>query len=193
MRALIFLFMEIEQTPIPQDELDIFRSLKDIRVVFDVGARVDTDYIELKPDVELHAFEPNPLFFSELKRKLGDRKKTFLNNFGLSDKAGFALYNEGRQAFEGGDETGFIGGERMLPLKTLDWYVKNNNIKRIDFLKIDTEGYDFKVLLGGKKMLPKCRYIQYEHWNDKEKFHKLLKRFEMKYIGNRNVFCTRRI
>lgn len=179
-------------TPIPQDELEIFKDLKDVKVVFDVGARADDEYVKLKPDIELHAFEPNPMFFEQLSEKLKDRPNTFINNFGLADVTGTMLYNEGRQGFIGGEEVSIKGGTFMLELKTLDEYAKQHNIAQIDFLKIDTEGYDFRVLLGGLDTIPKCRYIQYEHWNDLKRFHILLgQNFNMKYVGNRNVLCTR--
>ena len=182
----------MEHTSIPQDELDLFESLQDIRVVFDVGARSDDEYVKIKPDVELHAFEPNPAFFEELSLKLKDRPNTYLNNFGLADYTGNMLYNEGRQCFVGGEEVSIKMGTLLLELKTLDDYVREHGIEQIDFLKIDTEGYDFRVLLGGLETLKKCRYIQYEHWNDKRRFHILLgQQFEMKPIGNRNIFCTR--
>ena len=99
-------------------------------------------------------------------------------------------YSDGTQAFEGGEAGG--GKDRILPVKTLDWYIKENNIIRIDFLKIDTEGYDYKVLLGGKEAIKLARYIQYEHWNNLQQFHDLLNEdFWMKYIGGRNVLCKR--
>lgn len=101
------------------------------------------------------------------------------------------LYNEARQGFVGGEEVDIKTGE-LLPIKTLDWYVREHDIQQIDFLKIDTEGYDFRVLLGGLNTIPKCRYIQYEHWNDQRRFHILLgHQFKMEYIGGRNVLCTR--
>lgn len=182
--------MAIEQTRIPSDELEIFKSLDDVKVVFDVGARTDTDYLDLKPDIELHAFEPNPEFFAELQAKVGTRPAR-LNNFGLSDISGVMPYNDGRQGFVGGEEQDIKEG-RLLPLRTLDWYVHENDIQRIDFLKIDTEGYDFRVLLGGLEAIKRCRYIQYEHWNDRKRFHILLgHEFEMTYIGGRNVLCKR--
>lgn len=179
-----------EHTKIPQDELEIFKSLPDIKVVFDVGARADTEYLDLKPDIELHAFEPNPKFFAQLKESVGDRV-AHLNNFALGDVPGVAAYNESRQGFIGGEEGAILTGE-LLPVRTLDGYVAENNIEHIDFLKIDTEGYDFRVLLGGMRTIPKCRYIQHEHWNDLRRFHMLLgQQFKMEYIGHRNVFCTR--
>lgn len=184
--------MAVEQTKIPVEELELFNSLPDIKVVFDVGARTDVDYLELKPDIVLHAFEPNPEFFLRLAEKVGTRPNTYLNNWGLSDSDGNLPYNYGRQGFLGGEEKSITHGEITLLLRTLDAYVAERGIQNIDFLKIDTEGYDFRVLLGALNTIPKCRYIQYEHWNDLKRFHVLLGRdFKMEYVGYRNVLCTR--
>ena len=38
-------------------------------------------------------------------------------------------------------------------ITTLDKYAKKNNINRIDILKIDTQGYEDKVLQGAEKYL----------------------------------------
>lgn len=182
----------MEHTAIPTEELEVFKALKDIKIVFDVGARVDIDYLRLKPDIELHAFEPNHGFFKSLVKIVaehGGKGKVYLNRFGLGDIAGWFPYNVGRQAFLGG-ECPINRPDVGLEISTLDNYVKENKIKSIDFLKIDVEGYEYKVLLGGKKTIPKCKYIQYEHWDNKQEYHDLLeKRFDMEYIGYRNVLC----
>lgn len=173
-------------TAIPKDELKVFESLKNIKVVFDVGARDDVDYLIIKPNVKLHAFEPNPVFFMQLSNQLKERKGVYLNNYGLGDKTGKFAYSEGNQSFQDA-QTGLT-----LPIKTLDSYVRKHKIKRIDFLKIDVEGWDFKVLLGGKKAIKLCRYIQFEQSGDLEPFQKLLKDFDFDYIGGRNYICTRK-
>ena len=122
---------------------------------------------------------------------MGDRKNVFLNNYGLGDIEGEFGYNNGNQAFNNG-EASKQNDDQVLPIKTLDWYVKENNIKQIDFLKIDTEGYDFKVLLGGKEAIKLCRYIQFEHWSDKWEFYTLLNAdFWMRDIGGRNILCLK--
>ena len=182
-------------TPIPSDELALFNALDDIQVVFDIGARTDTDYVHLKPGIELHAFEPNPIFFQELKDKIGDRPHTYLNNYGLGDKSGMFAYSNALQMFEGGEggESDAIREDQRLEIRLLDGYCAEKGITRIDFLKIDTEGYDYQVLKGGEKAIKMSRYIQYEHWNDRLQFHDLLENdFYMTYIGGRNVFCQRK-
>ena len=172
---------------IPEAELEVFRNLKNVKVVFDVGARDNVDYLKIKPNIELHAFEPVPMFFNDLALeadKIPGNGKVYLNMYGLGDDT--------RQAFWGGESPvtkKFI----QLPVRTLDGYIDRYKIKRIDFLKIDAEGYDYKVLLGGKKAIALARYIQYEHWDNKQQFHDLLENdFVLHYIGKRNVLCVRK-
>lgn len=181
----------IEQSKIPQEELDVFAKLKNINVVFDVGARVDIDYLDIHPKATYHLFEPAPEFFQTLKIKVGDRKKVHLNNYGLGDKEEELPYDPGTQSFL------LPVTNPKLPLKTLDWYVDQNGITQIDFLKIDTEGFDYKVLAGAYHTLRRIpvRYIQYEHWDKEHKldFHDLLEEdYIMCYIGFRNVLCIRK-
>lgn len=178
---------------IPKSELEIFNSLSGVGVVIDVGARDDVDYIKMKPNIELHAFEPHPSFYKELKKMIGNRPKTYLNNYGLGDVEGDFPYDSMRQMYVGSEEMGDIHPTTTLPIKRLDDYVKEKGIRRIDFLKIDTEGYDYKVLLGARDTIKMCRYIQYEHWNERLKYHDLLESdFYMTYIGHRNVLCSRK-
>ena len=46
----------IEQTPISKEELELFKQLKDLKVIFDVGARTDTDYLEIWSNAQHHLF-----------------------------------------------------------------------------------------------------------------------------------------
>lgn len=158
----------------PKDELDLFMSLKDIKVVFDVGARTDMDYVRLRPDIEIHYFEPNPIFYKELK---GDH----VNHFGLSDEDNLLMYYTHTQSFV----TEMWKGVR-LPVRTLDNYAKD--IPRIDFLKIDTEGMDFKVLRGGQETLKKTRYIQFEFSSPIEQYLGLLKGFDLFLINDSRLY-----
>ena len=45
----------------------------------------------------------------------------------------------------------------QVPITTLDFYVQNNNIKHIDFIKIDVEGGERDVLKGGIEVLTTLR------------------------------------
>lgn len=165
---------------ISSHELTLFRELKDIEVVFDIGARENTDYLTIKPHATYHLFEPNPVFFEYLKKEVGHLKNVHLNNFGIVDEG------ESRQYME---QVGWY----TVPCKTLDEYIKENNITRLDFLKTDTEGYDYKIFSSSPIALGMAKYIQYEYWNDKDAFYNLLNpNFDLYEMGIRNVFGIRR-
>jgi len=56
--------------------------------------------------------------------------------------------------------------KEKINIKTLDDYFVKNNLSEIHILKIDTEGYEFKVLKGFKKNIDKTKYIYFEHHYD---------------------------
>ena len=172
-----------EFTAIPKEELELFKFISpDIDVVFDVGARNDIDYKLIKPSLICHLFEPNPEIFKELQEKARDLPNMHLNNFGMSDIIGSFHYDANMQTFRN-----YNTSLELLPIRTIDWYVKENNINKIDFLKTDTEGWDLKVIQGAKSARPMIKYIQYEHWNDDEKYREVLEQdFDCEYIGYRN-------
>ena len=53
-----------------------------------------------------------------------------------------------------------------IELDTLSNYILINKIKSIDFLKIDTEGYEYEVLLGLKDNFDFVKIIMFEHHYD---------------------------
>ena len=58
---------------------------------------------------------------------------------------------------------------RKLDIKIvkLKNYLSDNSMKNIDFLKIDTEGYELEVLKGLKKKISSVNLILFEHHFDK--------------------------
>ena len=50
----------------------------------------------------------------------------------------------------------------MTNVNTLDNFCYKNKIKKIDFLKIDVEGYEYMVLQGAKKIIKDVKYIMIE-------------------------------
>jgi FkbM family methyltransferase len=134
-------------------------------VFFDVGANVgDVTKLILKSfnNVELHAFEPNSYTFQQL---LNNTKGTAViaNNFGLGERiadANIFFYNNDKATghasiYKDVFELHKSNDIEQQPIKlyTLDHYCQAQNIKHIDFLKIDTEGNDFFVLKGATQML----------------------------------------
>jgi FkbM family methyltransferase len=162
-------------------ELDVFKHVKNnIKVVFDIGARTDLDYYDNHPNCEYHLFEPNNAFVGVLNDKISklDKPNIKVNPIGLSDepKKDCVYYNN-VQSFQPNPLVQSIDEGHRFDISTLDLYVKENNIKAVDFIKIDTEGLDYLILKGGEHLLKSgfVKYIQVEYWDKPDKFFDLLK------------------
>jgi FkbM family methyltransferase len=53
-----------------------------------------------------------------------------------------------------------------VKITTLQKYLKIKKIQNIDFLKIDTEGHEFQVILGLEHYISKVNIIMFEHHYD---------------------------
>ena len=138
--------------------------LADDCVFFDIGANKGLftywagKYI--KKNADLHLFEPQ----TELKwiylkfQKIFHTHQLFYNNFGLSDIEGKALINrefigDGSASLKTSDTE--VDNAESVRLQTLDYYCDKNEVDKIDFIKIDVEGHEYKTLAGGMKTIEK--------------------------------------
>ncbi len=137
-------------------------------VVFDVGTndgRYAVKIAEQLPQAQIHAFEPSPHLFRELKKGLNNHRFK-VNGICLSNAPGTVkLYSHARNdghfctehaslyadLFDDHYKTQRIA--HTVDVTTIDNYCELNRIQHIDFLKIDTEGSELKVLAGAEKML----------------------------------------
>ena len=60
-------------------------------------------------------------------------------------------------------------------------YLINNKIEKIDLLKIDTEGYEYEVILGLREEIKKVEYIYFEHHFD----NMILKNYKLRDINQK--------
>jgi len=60
----------------------------------------------------------------------------------------------------------------------MDWYC-NKFLVQPDFIKIDTEGLDLSVIIGAKETLKNTKYIQFEYWDNPQKFVEYLMDFDL--------------
>jgi FkbM family methyltransferase len=177
--------MDIEE--MKESELIGFREIShELDLVFDVGARGNLEFLAIRPEAQYHLFEPIVGFADHLKQQTKSMPNVTVNQIGLSDtvQTGAVFYSN-VQSFE---PHPFIesndGGERF-DLNTVDEYCREKGISKIDFLKIDAEGFDYKVLVGAKQMLEQNRikYIQFEYWAGVRKFYDLLKdQYDMQFV-----------
>ncbi len=151
-----------------KSEIEYFDSIvHNCEIVFDVGVGVnpqtgqaDSYYMGFK-ELEVHYFEPENKAFEILQKSKIYNNKFHLNKVGLTDEHNFlSLYVEG--SLYDRRMSGQILQE-SCPVITGLQYCKENNIRKIDFLKIDVEGLETKVLKGFSDFLINVRYIQFEY------------------------------
>ncbi len=144
--------------------------------VLDVGAN-SGDYtdavLRVYPKANAHAFEPHPVTYQRLVSAVGHRAKCHPMALG-SSPGRLKLYDS-----EGSTEGGIRASLSPEALKTmtskplvsvdvevstLDLFLKDQSFDRIDFLKIDTEGFEMDVLNGATHALAKDQIgvIQFE-------------------------------
>lgn len=108
----------------------------------------------------VHYFEPDQRFIDEIRMKPGCRNTmSAFNNFGLSDSNGRIAYYPKFQSFVDRKESMGLDdplGRVLLDIKRADDYLLAKGISKVDFLKIDKEGYELRGLKGFGSKLSKC-------------------------------------
>jgi len=138
-------------------------------IVFDVGVE-EFSYIadnSLKETI-VFLFEPNPKHYQCIMKKYSNFKNIHIHNFGFGnfDNQELNLYPSTGSIFYRNKTVPVnrLSKESVqIKLRTIDNFVSENNIEKIDFLKIDVEGYELNVLLGAKNFLEKINLIQFEY------------------------------
>lgn len=134
-------------------------------VIFDVGCRNDSLF--LSSHASVYYFEPVPEFLEALQQRADNQNCcSSFHNFGLSDETTtLAYYPKYQSFFDRIQSCGTSDAEhrRLLSVRRADEFLKEHPIERIDFLKIDTEGSEWKVLKGFGDALSIVRIIQFEY------------------------------
>lgn len=151
--------------PNTNGEYKFFVDIKDkINCIFDVGCRSDSEFIYFTGEV--HYFDPVNEFIEELKQNKNLNKTSYFNNFGLGEDNKQTYYYPKYQSFYDRINSCSFSDDAnkiLLEIKKGKDYITNNNIKNIDFLKIDTEGYELNVLQGFEDCLENVKIIQFEY------------------------------
>lgn len=135
----------------------------ELKVVFDIGCRNDSLFLNL--DCDVHYFEPVTHFLNDLKNQSNNNKKSHYNNFGLSNIDGEYDYYVEFQSFLNRNKTfkNNNSSKIKLSLKKAVDYINHNNVEKINFIKIDTEGFELNVLKGFEDKLKIVDIIQFEY------------------------------
>ena len=171
------------------------KGLNNLNILLDIGAH-EGESIKLFTNNfninEIYSFEPSPISFKILIRNittiedkfkktkifpeniaLGSKhKKIFMKHISESSSSTIRELNTDSKYFK--KKFFFLKNSNSQDLFKkievqqilLSDYIEKNNIKSVDFIKIDTEGYELEVLKGAKKILFKTKYILFEHHYD---------------------------
>lgn len=169
------------------DDIYKLKIKKNNPIIFDVGANKGQSIERFKKTLnnpKIFSFEPNPEIFSQSFEKYKNDKDIFLNNLALGDRnCSIPLnvtINSGNSSFYdlkkdtewikirskqfNTNPENFVEKQVIVNCSTLDNFCLENNIKNIDLLKIDTQGFEDKVLNGAKNLIKnkEVKFIELE-------------------------------
>ena len=145
-------------------------------IILDVGANRGQSierFTKVINDPVIHAFEPNIEEYNYLIKKFKSNKNIYLNNLGVSEKSEIielnVTVNSGNSSFYkinkntewikirskqfNTNQDNFVKNIQKADCETLDQYCSKNKIEEINLLKIDTQGYEDKVLSGASNLI----------------------------------------
>ena len=104
----------------------------------------------INPNVEVHYFEPVEEFYDEAKETLWSYKNIILNNYWISSKMErWTILLNNEKTMQSGRYSSFLNQnwtEIKAEFITLKDYLNQNNIDKINILKMDIEWMEFEVL-----------------------------------------------
>lgn len=189
----------------------ILRYLGESQVIIDIGGNIgqtslviNANRVECVNNFKIICFEPYPENFNKLLTNINlnsNIQNIKLENIGLGDKNSQVEMFKECISNSGGNRIVYdpaknTEGIEVVQITTLDNYLESNNIEKVDFVKIDVEGFEYSVLKGAIKTLRKSKpklYIELDNANLKKQgsssveMISLLKRFgySIKDVQNR--------
>tara|TARA_B100001029_G_C15016509_1_gene427695 strand:+ start:356 stop:1093 length:738 start_codon:yes stop_codon:yes gene_type:complete len=166
--------------------------IKKFENFFDIGAHHGESVVLFLNNFEIKkivSFESSPINFEKLKKNLPYLQFKYketeiqINNItlGAENKTGKLkhidesssstlnkintnsnYFKKKKKLLYGRSKENFYK-EFEINISTLSDYITNNNLKNIDFIKIDTEGYEYEILKGLKESFKIVNFIMFEH------------------------------
>ncbi|MDR2457268.1 MAG: FkbM family methyltransferase [Clostridiales Family XIII bacterium] len=126
------------------------------------------------PDGKVYAFEPNKDISKILQENIlsNKGKNIVIVEKGLSDKISFTKISNNGTASTIIDSITDENSDSLLEIETttIDDFVEQNQIKKINFIKMDIEGYEYNALNGAKNVIknhkPKLAISIYHQCSD---------------------------
>lgn len=171
--------------------------LKEDSVVIDAGANLGLFSLLACQKVtkgQVYAFEPVKRTFNLLEKNGKNIKNFYPIRKGLGDRSGhkkIGISNES-SACNSIIDSGFYQKfsktffkKELIEIITVDEFVEKNGLSKVDFIKIDTEGYERQVIRGAVKTIKKYKPViavsAYHLADDKKEIPKMIKQIDHNY------------
>lgn len=137
-------------------------------VAIDVGAHHGSmvrRLLEVFPRASVHAFEPAPATCEELRKNCGAMPNVRIYPLAAGDREGSVTFHETGDNFcssvlAPSDVGKSIYGDRYRTRRSievgmvrLDDWARQQGVAKVDFLKLDAQGFELSVLRGAKELL----------------------------------------
>tara|TARA_Y200000002_G_scaffold363110_2_gene350871 strand:+ start:953 stop:1702 length:750 start_codon:yes stop_codon:yes gene_type:complete len=171
-----------------------YKNKIDLEYIIDVGAHhgesINLFSKYFKPK-KIYSFEASPQNYIILKKKYNKYNENLkkiiqienialgkdnrIQSFNQTNESSSSTFNKiniksnyflKKKFFLGQDQDKDFFKTIELKIISLDSYFLENNLKKIDLLKIDTEGFEYEVLQGLQKNMKHVNYILFEHHYD---------------------------
>lgn len=183
-------------------------------VMFDIGANTGSFSLLalFHKSMKVYAFEPQPFIYEILNEniRLNKLEKEVIPfTLALLDKNGIDSLHTPKEKNASGLATlgipkRFSDSDTVeINIAKLDDFARQNNIRNVMFIKIDTEGAELLVLKGGEKFIRehmptmlieynKCNTMQFGY-DQKEILHLLLSwGYEILWVAPEDILCVKK-
>ncbi|MBU1662188.1 MAG: FkbM family methyltransferase [Chloroflexi bacterium] len=134
-------------------------------VAFDIGANIGYFTLLMSKIVgdtgQVHCFEPTAYAFKRLQKNIALNPTLPSNNIILNNK-GLSSHKVSQvESFESRFSARILAHDEkeLIEFITLDHYFHSLKLDRVDFIKIDVDGYDYEVIKGGAAIFKKYKPV----------------------------------
>jgi FkbM family methyltransferase len=144
----------------------LYKSVADGMYVFDIGTNMGEtllNFAQRNKTGKNFGFEPVPFLYEKAKENIARNNfsNIHLNNLAVSNEQGELFFEVPKNRNFGSISMSHqpTTDSKKVKAITLDAYIKENNIEKVDFIKIDVEGFESNVLNGAPETIKKYKPI----------------------------------
>ena len=153
--------------------------IRQSRVIFDIGANIGATGLymsRMASNSRVYCFEPYPSSFQALEQNIagnGAPRSLIPVNLALGSKNGKLRFRESEINASGNGaipKTGLMSRVNrtiQVEAQTLDRFMRRQRIERVDFIKVDVEGFELDMLRGARRTLRRHKptvLLEFNHW-----------------------------